>query len=338
MSYTSVTEESIFELRDWNPSKEYIVIASMRKLKGAYTIFEPCNSFTKYKEAKLLSRSKSRQQVWYLYQVFLPCAFNPFLYFIFDDVELSALELTGNSETDGTVYVRKKSETLENEVSDSDFLQLVNDESRQLSYESTETGEFKIDGELESVFCEGRIDELENQRYKPYFYSSVLPSIRLVFKNESSELQLLKSCCEYCESSRPQQVIGNYRDSLVNGFLRLFDTKGTLVDVEHQIRVMYKSFLSNLTLKETIIFVGDLLRSIQAQNSSEADIVISTHYLILGDDSLEKCFVRTVDTERKAIITVEFHPQYYSIWNSKGERKNVPYDNIEFTYGHLLLP
>lgn len=338
MLYTSVTDESISEFRDWDIHKEYIVVASVQRLKGEYMIFEPNNSFTKYKEAILLSQSKFCQQVLYLYQILLPCELNPFLYIIFDEVESSALDLTGHSEADTIVYVRKKTETLVEDISESNFEKIGNDELRDIFYELTENGELKIAGELESVFCENKMDELENEHLKPYFFSTTLSPLRLVFKNEATELQLAKNFCTYCESGKPQLSIRNYKDTLINNFLHLFDSNGFVRDIEHQIRVIYRLHLSDLTIKETIRFIRDLLQSLRAKNSKEIDVVVSTHYLMLIDDSVDRINVRTVDSEKKAIYTIHFHPKYYNICNCKGESNTVFYNNIESTYGRILLP
>lgn len=330
MSYTSDTDESIECLRLWNSSREYIIVATQKRLYGDYVVFEPNYQFTLFEQPALISQSKT--EAVYLYRVLLPCKFNPYLYLFFNDHECSAVDLLGNTESDNIVYVKRFS----TDIRSSDML-----ESREMfmddldvKYDINEIGELIVTGgKTDSSFCSEKYSNWERNTYNPYYYLDKFDrknQMRIVYTNNELELELTRQCMDYSLGDYSRHTIYEFTKSLQRFFVRLFNCSCEYV-IEY-LQCIYREYFDNLSPKEKFDFIGKLVLGLKIHHVE--DDILQVHYIIRDN---ERIVVSKDNTENKNLFTVTFYPSYLTVQTSEQKFYKVPYENSKFDYGFLLL-
>ena len=332
MSYTSVAEDSISEIQSWVPDENYVVVASSRQIQGDYVVFEPNYRFTRYELPIAISQSTDEKT--FLYKLSLPCPFNPFIYFIFHDFEISALELIGNAETDSKVFIQRTFHPLD---TNDCFSEIISEtELLGITYNLSDDGELVINGinKPDTEFCEERYDAWVKMKYEPYFYhddSSPQLQTSIVFRNAKTELDLIQLCHLYCSQTNLMGTIQSFIGELTTFFLKLFtNTNGQ----SELVRMMYKEYFRTLTPKETFNLIGRLVQNLKLGEVS-TDKLWERQFLFRFDNEI---LISRSDPENKAIYAVKFYSKHLTISTTDGQLSNiVVYHNTDFEYGFILL-
>ena len=203
MSNISNNDESIAEIKFWDPSKAYLVVCFSQPINDKYIVFEPNYRFTMYTNPDLLSASKDDSAQYYLYKINLPCKINPYLYFIFKNFESSIMNMLGNSDNDSCIKVaRGHPSTFCSSTSLHWILNRL--DKNKPKYSLDHEGKLLVnDKETDTHYCERLYNEWTESLYEPYYYhqdNSPSSVMRIVYRNEQTEIELHELLVHYCDS------------------------------------------------------------------------------------------------------------------------------------------
>ncbi len=293
-------------------------------------MFEPNYRFTKYRGGlELLSESSGDAL---LYKVRLPCPLNPFLYIIFRDSELSAVDMLGNAETDTRVVIHRQCHVVhvEDNVEDNfDPREIVKVPSTAV-YDISDSGELLFDSVTEEEFCQRRYREWVESVSDPSFYYHDPTMTRIVFRNEQTELDLLRDFCR----TKQQHSIHDFQTSMIKFFVRLFDDAADSSDVAARtaaevLKAVYLECLRRLSPRELFDTIGHVL-----QKSGRNDELSETHFIVCRADEVNIIYKRR--PQAKCLYVVEFRSKDATVTGD--QTFTVAYRNPVFRYEFLLLP
>lgn len=357
MSYTSDTDESMLAIERWHPSKPYIVVSTPEPINDDYVIFEPNYRFSRFNKPELISQSTDANESVYLYNIVLPCPFNPYIYLFLNQTEVTAIEMLGNVETDSTVIVKRHLRPGLNDESPFDhdtevsLSQLINeDDMANIQYDISNDGELTLQqvNKTESDFLLERYRHWLETQYRPYYYhddNEPSSQIRLVYRNEQTEFDLLQQCVDYCSSIKvPKHTIDDFVQSLSRHFLHMFRTDTTdEQDVDH-VRIIYTDYIRSLSPRNVLEFVGGLIHKIEYNHRNHHhhdfvndDLVVETHYIVCADKITQEKTIVKGDPQVEALYTIEFRSSHFTISGRANVVHTIYYGDSEFEYAFLLL-
>ncbi len=165
-------------------------------------MFEPNYRFTKYRGGlELLSESSGDAL---LYKVRLPCPLNPFLYIIFRDSELSAVDMLGNAETDTRVVIHRQCHVVhvEDNVEDNfDPRESSKCGRRRSTIYPTAASCYSI-LLTEEVVLPTQISRVGRKRKRSFVLLPRPTMTRIVFRNEQTDWTFVATSVEQSSSIR----------------------------------------------------------------------------------------------------------------------------------------
>lgn len=346
-------DESIAAIERWHPSKSYIVVSTQEPICDDYVIFEPNYRFSKFNKPELISQSTDADESVYLYKITLPCPFNPYIYFFLNNNEVAAIEMLGNSQHHSTVVVKKEVKVTKNDQCLFDQNEMTclsqllkTDDLVKMQYDISDEGKliFGNDNKTDSEFLLERYLNWSQKEYRPYFYhddNEPSSQIRLVYKNEQLELDLLQECHAFCSSkNQPKHTIEEFVQLLSKHFLRMFhsNTMENHIEIDH-VKLIYTEYIRTLSPRYTLEFVGSLVQKLSSNHRPEHtvnNVILDTHYIIYSDKTTEEKTITREISGKEVLYTVDFHSTYFTI-NGRNFKQILKYGIVEFEYAFILL-
>lgn len=319
MSCTDEIDESISELLQYDSLKPYVVIASTKVLGDTYVVFEPNYRFTKFDNIKLLSFSTNDQRV-YLYKLRLPCAFNPFIYIFFDEVQVDGVHMMGDPNTDSHICIIRSCVDYRH----SNVKQIISDDDlKDVTYKMTDTGELYVNElfETENEFCLKKYNAWYKNQYNPFYYFNDKDpniQIKIVYRNEEVEFTITEYCEIYSKNSLPHHTIYDFTEHMVQYFLSLFciswEDTGENKNTADSVRTIYKLCFQHMTPWEIFDTIGNVIALI---NGNIHDIVLDEHHIVIVDvNTGQKRIFKTIEQSDLALFSVRFYPTRITVyWN-----------------------
>lgn len=342
MPYTSEFDKSMIELlKAWNPNKHYIIVASTKILSGEYVVFEPSFVFTKYDIQESIWQIKETEEtVIYVYQLFLPCDLNPYIYFFFNNSEYSALDIMGDAKTFTKIPLHFSDDS--NDVVSSDPVDILSRQILQngsVTYDLSDKGELVLSQAVESVFFNSQYEDWAKQQYIPYYYlnneKQNHQQLSIVYSNEQTELDLIKRCASYTSSNvNAPSTIYDFIHLLQGHFLKLIESKDRYSEISEYVKLLYKKRFNSLSCKETFDLIGQLVSTIQQRNLDNKFIDI--HYVLMDRNGL-KPYISNEEEDDESLYDITFYSRHFTITVYGKELLNSPYTNTCFEYGFLLV-
>ena len=332
MSYTSEIDESIPLIEDWNPTKHYIIVASTKQLISSYVVFESNYRFTEYNEAVLISQSLNDTYSVYLYKMTLPCAFNPFLYIIFKDIEVHAIDILGNTLSDTMILIKR---TKNKNDTDFDVSSLLNDSQiPDITYEISDEGDMKIQSYSDSDFCLDMYIKWSKKQYSPFFYIDEFnsnPQVKLVYKNEESAFELIQ-LSSFTDVQK--HTIHEFISDLLLHFIKLFNSAEIFNSTVEHVKLIYKDFYKGQKPFKVFCDLGTLLKKLQSKDS--INDVLEKHFITCVDSISKDLVITKVSPSTEVVYIVEFYREFLTITTPSKGSIEIKYQNPRFRYEFVL--
>ena len=335
MSNISNNDDSIAELKSWNPSQAYVIVCFSQPILGKYIVFEPNYRFTMYDSPDLLTTSREEYGPSYLYKINLPCKINPYLYFIFKNYECSIMSMLGNSDNDSCVkIVRRKLNS-----SPGVHWILKRLDKNKPTYTIDREGKLMInDKETDTQYCERLYTEWTALLYEPYYYqenTSPSAAMRIVYRNEQTEIELVELLADYCGSQQPCHDIYEFVNVMTSFFLSLFQIKDNITPVIDTVCLAYREFFETSSPKRIMNSIGPILENLSGDDRCHENFPI-IHSIIEFEGIATKKSV-FIGRNAEALYEVHFYYRHLSIACESQKSIDIPYKNVKFLYGFLLL-
>ena len=338
MPYTSEFDNSMTELlKAWTPNKNYIIVASTKLISGECVIFEPSFGFTKFDIQESIYQIKENEEtsVVHVYRLLLPCDFNPYIYFFFNNSEYSALDLMGDAKTFTKMPIHSNVITSADPV-DTLSRQLL--QHGNMTYSLSDKGELLLSQASESVFLNSKYEDWAKQQYVPYYYlnnENQNHQLSMVYTNEQTELDLIKQCFSYTSLNvNAQNTIHDFIHLLQKHFISLIESKGQYREISEYVNLLYKNHFNSISCKDTFDLIGKVVSKIQQRDLNNDFIDI--HYVFLDRNSL-KPYISNEEEDDKTLYDIVFYSRHFTITVDGNEVLNSPYANTSFEHGFLLV-
>lgn len=291
-----------------------------------------------FDKPKLITKSVGKYTECYLYSVELPCALNPYLYFIFKDFETSAISMLGNYKNDCCVKVVRKEITNNDANYVEDIISKIDAEKPQFSLNND--GKLIINESMtDTDYCLRLLDEWQRAIYEPYYYhddTSPSPMMNIVFPNQQIEFELLESFEKYCEGENSCHSVNDFTSSMISFFIGLFRTQGQYDPLVDGVCLAYKEYFERASPKQIVECIGPVLDMLQTKNVSENEIMLTQSIVCIDSMTFEKRIYNEFKAD--AVYSIHFYNTYLSIHEKDNCRIDITYKNANFQYEFILLP
>ena len=295
-------------------------------------VFESNYRFTEFNEAILISQSQNDDYPIYLYKLSLPCSFNPFLYIIFKNTEVHAIDVLGNIYSD-TVVLIQRSKTI-NDVKFDVRKLLDENQLYDITYEISDQGEMKIQSYFESEYCLDKYIKWSQKQYCPFFYhddSNAEHQIRLVYKSEQNALELIQLSSS---TDVPKHTINDFMSDLVSHFIKLFIHEEMFSSIVEHVKLIYKVYFNEQKPMKVFSDIGSLLLKLQSKESIHD--VLETHFITCIDKMSKELIILKEPPSTEIVYIVEFHHEFLNITTPSNENIEIKYKNPSFRYEFIL--
>ena len=332
MSNTFETDESMSNSSSFFKD---VIISSTESL-GGYVVYEPNYRFTKFENIKLVSQSNENGKSIFLYNLRLPCEFNPFIYIFFEQVEAEGYCMLGDVNIDSIIFVSNcTSDNLkkyqENTLNQTGL--------ESLRYSISESGDLYLGEPPESeteFFLRKYKFENENSNI-PFFYHNdkdLSCQIKIVYKNEIEEYNIAESCYQYTTSIQPKHTIFDFTSSMCKHFLNLFKSVDENQEMIDYIRLIYQECFQNMSPRKIFNTIGKILLSGGPQND-----LLDEHFIVNVDlESKQKRILKAPSKEMVTLFRLQFKPNSIRVFVKDTNSTEINVKHQKFKYEFILPP